>query len=208
MKRAYIFLADGFEIVEAMATIDMLVRSGVELMTVSVSGDNVVDSAQGVPVIAEYLLKEVPLKDELFAGDDFVSVEDIDRDDIMIFPGGMPGTKNLAACAPLMDKMKHHFNQGGYVAAICAAPGVVLPLLPLEDVVRQKGSLRMTCYEGFEPALMAKGVSVADPREGVIADGNIITASGAGHAVDFGLKIVETIKGVQDALAVRKAIML
>ena len=115
MKRAFVFLADGFEIVEAMATVDMLVRGGVDLKVVSVSGDNVVDSAQGIPVVAEYLLKEVPVEDSVFAGDEFVSLDDICRDDVMIFPGGMPGTKNLAECKPLMDKMKSHYAEGGHV---------------------------------------------------------------------------------------------
>lgn len=199
MSRAFVFLADGFEIVEAMATVDMLVRGGVDLKVVSVSGDNVVDSAQGIPVVAEYLLKEVPVEDSVFAGDEFVSLEDIRRDDIMIFPGGMPGTQNLADCKPLMDKMKSHYGEGGRVAAICAAPGLVLSQLPLDEAVRKNGSLRMTCYEGFELALKAKGVTVIDQREGVVEDGNIITASGPGHAVDFGLKILAVMK--DDALA-------
>ena len=208
MKRAFVFLADGFEIVEAMATVDMLVRGGVDLKVVSVSGDNVVDSAQGIPVVAEYLLKEVPVEDSVFAGDEFVSLYDICRDDVMIFPGGMPGTKNLAECKPLMDKMKSHYAEGGHVAAICAAPGLVLSQLPLDGAVKGKGALKMTCYEGFEPALEAKGVTVVDQRQGVVEDGNIITASGPGHAVDFGLKILALIKGETVAQETRRQLML
>lgn len=209
MKRAFIFLADGFEIVEAMATIDVLVRGGVDLKVVSVSGDNVVDSAQNIPVVAEYLLKEVPVQDSVLADDLFVCLDEITKDDIMIFPGGMPGTLNLASCKPLMDKMQSHFRNGGTVAAICAAPGVVLSKLPLDEVVAKNGSLNMTCYEGFEPELVAKGVTIVDQRsKGVVSDGNVISASGAGHAVDFGLEILSHIKGRAESDAVRKAIML
>lgn len=208
MKKAFVFLADGFEIVEAMATVDMLVRGGVDLKVVSVSGDNVVDSAQGIPVVAEYLLKEVPVADNLFAGDEFVSLNEIRKEDFMIFPGGMPGTKNLAECKPLMKKLKSHYAEGGFVAAICAAPGLVLSQLPLDETVRKNGSMSMTCYEGFEPALEAKGVTVIDQRKGVVVDGNVITASGPGHAVDFGLSILGAIKGETVAQETRKQLML
>lgn len=208
MRKAFIFLADGFEIVEAMGTVDMLVRGGTDLKIVSVTGDNVVDSAQSVPVIAQYLLKEIPVEAPEFAGEDFISLDEIGKDDIMIFPGGMPGTNNLAACKPLMDKMQQHYAEGGYVAAICAAPGVVLSQLPLEERVRRNGSLKMTCYKGFEPKLQEKGVTIIDQKEGVVEDGNIISASGAGHAVAFGLKLLEIIKGKEAAQATAGAIML
>ena len=92
--------------------------------------------------------------------------------------------------------------------AICAAPGLVLSMLPLEKVVEARGSLRMTCYEGFEPALTAKGVTVIDQRQGVVEDGNIITASGPGHAIAFGLKILERISGAEAASTIAKALML
>ena len=126
----------------------------------------------------------------------------------MIFPGGMPGTSNLAECAPLMNRMQRHFAEGGTVAAICAAPGLVLSQLPLDEVVKAKGNLRMTCYEGFEPALTAKGVTIIDQRQGVVEDGNIITASGPGHAVAFGLKILEHIAGTESSETIAKALML
>lgn len=204
-KRAFIFLADGFEIVEAMATIDILTRGGADLKIVSVSGDNVVESAQGVPVIAEYLLKEIPLLENIFEGDnEKVSLDEIGKDDVMIFPGGMPGTKNLANCKVLMDKMQEHYAAGGCVAAICAAPGLVLSQLPLQE----RKSLRMTCYEGFEPELEKKGVTIVDQREGVVTDGNIISASGAGHAIAFGAAILEYLKDKETSAAILRQIML
>lgn len=207
MRRAFIFLADGFEITEGMATIDMLVRGEADVRIISVTGDNVVDSAQGIPVIAQYLLKEIPVADTVFSGDEFLSLDEIGKDDIMIFPGGMPGTKNLAVCAPLMEKMKKHYAAGGYVAAICAAPGFVLSQLPLEERTC-KGPLMMTGYEGCNADLEKKGVTIVDQRTGVVQDGNIISASGPGHAVAFGLKILEVMRGKETAESVRKALML
>lgn len=193
--RAFIFLADGFEITEAMAPADILVRGGFGPYIISVSKNLTVTSAQHVSVNTEHNL-------------DQFSLEDIRKEDIMIFPGGMPGTSNLAACSPLMNTMLRHYKEGGTVAAICAAPGLVLSQLPLDETVRTRGSLRMTCYEGFEPALTAKGVTIIDQRQGVVADGNIITASGPGHAIAFGLKILEYIAGKETADTVAKGLML
>lgn len=193
--RAFLFLADGFEITEAMAPADILVRGGVELNLISISDSLTVTSAQRISVNAECTLGQY-------------SLDDIRKEDVMIFPGGMPGTTNLAACTPLMNKMQSHFAEGGTVAAICAAPGFVLSQLPLEEVVRTKGSLTMASYEGCESALAEKGVTVIDPRQGVVKDGNIISASGPGHAVAFGLKILEHIAGADTARTVAKALML
>ena len=170
--RAFLFLADGFEITEAMAPADILVRGGIELNIISISDSHTVTSAQRISVNAEFTLDEYPLND-------------IRTEDIMIFPA-----------------------EGGTVAAICAAPAVVLSLLPLEDAVRARGGLKMTCYEGFEPYLTAKGVTVVDQRQGVVADAGIISASGAGHAVSFGLKILELISGNDAAQKIAQAIML
>ena len=194
-SRAFIFLAEGFEITEAMAPADILVRGGVELNLISISDSLTVTSAQRISVNADCTLEQY-------------SLEDIRKEDIMIFPGGMPGTSNLAACTPLMNKMQRHFAEGGKVAAICAAPGFVLSLLPLEKVIKANGGLRMASYEGCENPLLEKGVTVIDPRQGVIADSNIISASGPGHAVAFGLKILEHIADSKTADTVAKALML
>ena len=92
-SRAFIFLAEGFEITEAMAPADILVRGGVELNLISISDSLTVTSAQRISVNADCTLEQY-------------SLEDIRKEDIMIFPGGMPGTSNLAACTPLMNKQK------------------------------------------------------------------------------------------------------
>ena len=189
-SRAFIFLAEGFEITEAMAPADILVRGGVELNLISISDSLTVTSAQRISVNADCTLEQYSLED------------------IRKFPGGMPGTSNLAACTPLMNKMQRHFAEGGKVAAICAAPGFVLSQLPLEKVIKANGGLRMASYEGCENPLLEKGVTVIDPRQGVIADSNIISASGPGHAVAFGLKILEHIADSKTADTVAKALML
>ena len=119
--RAFIFLAEGFEITEAMAPADILIRGGIELNIISIGSTHAVTSAQRISVNAESTLEEYPL-------------DDIRKEDIMIFPGGMPGTSNLAECAPLMNRMQRHFAEGGTVAAICAAPGLVLSMLPLSGL--------------------------------------------------------------------------
>ena len=101
--RAFIFLAEGFEITEAMAPADILIRGGIELNIISIGSSHAVTSAQRISVNAESTLDEYPLND-------------IRKEDIMIFPGGMPGTSNLAECAPLMNRMQRHFAEGGTVA--------------------------------------------------------------------------------------------
>ena len=120
--------------------------------------------------------------------------------DVMIFPGGMPGSANLAAFPKLMDIMQQHYAEGGTVAAICAAPSVVLSLLPNLE------GKKMTCYDGFEDAITAKGAEYV--KQGVVVDGNMITGRGPGWAVDFGLAILAHIKRQETADKVKAGLML
>lgn len=143
MKGTYIFLADGFEISEALTTVDMLRRGGVNVKTVSIYSDRIVTSSNRIPVIADMSFGE--FKAATSFGPCLPS-------DVMIFPGGMPGSSNLAAFGKLMDIMRQHYSEGGTVAAICAAPAVVLSLLP------EISGKRMTCYDGFEEKLDRKSV--------------------------------------------------
>ncbi len=118
----------------------------------------------------------------------------------MVFPGGMPGTKNLASDAELMALMKEHYRAGGSVAAICAAPGLVVSQL---DGIEGK---KFTCFDGFESYMEAKGaVYVKAPA---VVDGNLITGRGAGCAVDFGLAVLSRIKGENAVAQVRRGMML
>ena len=191
MKGVNIFLAEGFEDVEALATCDVLRRGGVPVKLVSISEDPFVVSSHRVAVGVDDAI------------DTFLRYADMagtDEKDVMIFPGGMPGTRNLAAEAALMAMMQQHYDDGGTVAAICAAPGLVLS--QLEDIAGKK----MTCFDGFEEYLTAKGAEFV-PRP-AITDGRIITGRSAGHAVAFGLEILKKVKGEKVAADVRHAMML
>ena len=191
MKGTYIFLADGFEISEALTTVNMLRRGGVNVKTVSNYDDRLVTSSNRIPVSAAMALGEFKASR---------SFGPCLKTDVMIFPGGMPGSSNLAAFGKLMDIMQQHYAEGGTLAAICAAPSVVLGLLP--DLEGK----RMTCYDGFEDALTAKGVEYV--KEGVVVDGNMITGCGTGWAVEFGLAILKHVKGEEIADKVKAGLML
>lgn len=175
MKGINIFLADGFEDIEALATRDILMRAGLDVRTVSIGEDPFVTSAHGLMVGVDCTL------DELEAG------TGTDASDVMVFPGGMPGARNLGQCAPLIRMMKDHYTEGGVLAAICAAPGLVLS--QLEDLE----GVEFTCYDGFEGPLKAKGASFV--RSGAVCSGRIITGRGPGHTKEFALGIVRTLKG-------------
>lgn len=189
MKGVCIFLADGFEDVEALATNDVLRRGGVATTLVALTDDPLVESSHGVLVTAEAFLPELDMD---HAG--------TTEGDVMIFPGGMPGSRNLATCTPLMDLMREHYAAGGTVAAICAAPGLVLSQL---DGWQGKA---FTCFEGFEDALIAQG-AVYTPQPAVRA-GRIVTGRSAGHAVAFALEILRGLKGDDAAARVRHALYL
>ena len=191
MKGIYIFLADGFEISEALTTVDMLRRGGVNVKTVSIYDDRIVTSSNRIPVIADMAFGEFRAS---------TSFGPCLKTDVMIFPGGMPGSSNLAAFGKLMDIMRQHYAEGGTLAAICAAPGVVLDQLP--DLAGKK----MTCYDGFEDSLTAKGAEYV--KEGVVTDGNIINGRGPGWAVEFGLAILAHVKGQEIADKVKAGLML
>ena len=191
MKGVYMFFADGFEETEAIAPADVLRRGGIDVKKVSINGSLGVSSSHGVHILTDMTFSEFRNQ---------VVLDGTSAQDVMIFPGGLPGSNNLAACDELMDMMQKHYAEGGCVAAICAAPSVVLGKLP-----GLKGK-RMTCYDGFEPALVAKGVEYT--KEGVVTDGNIITGRGAGHAVNFGLAILAYLKGQDAADQVARSIML
>ena len=184
MEGIYIFLADGFEDMEAIATRDVLLRGGVDVQTVSINEDPFVTSSHGITVSVD------------LTRDDF----DDDLPAVMIFPGGMPGSKNLAADKALMALMRKCYKHGGIVAAICAAPGLVAS--QLDDVAGK----RFTCFDGFQDPMIAKG-AIFTPESAVV-DGQLITGRGAGHAVNFGLAILGAIKGDETVARVKAGLML
>ena len=192
MKGIFIFLSQGFEDMEALGTRDVLLRGGVPVQTVSITDDYAVESSHGLTVFAD--LNRADFQEVLQQQDG------TSRDDVMVFPGGMPGSRHLAEDHALMEAMKAHYAQGGTVAAICAAPGLVVSQLsPLSG-------MRFTCFDGFEAPMEAKG-AVFTP-ESTVTDGRIITGRGAGHAVNFGLAILRYLKGDEAAEKVRSGLML
>ena len=158
----YLFLATGFEEIEALATLDILRRFGLNVKTVSVTGTRLIHGAHGIPIMADTLFRRT----------------DIDEAECLILPGGMPGTKNLCASEALRRALVAHYNSGKLIAAICAAP----MLLGQLELIKGKN---VTCYPGFEESLGG-----ANPTgKLVVEDGNIITGKGPGAAFEFGLAI-------------------
>lgn len=192
MRGVYVFLADGFEDVEALATVDVLRRGGVDVKTVSIADEPFVNSSHGVAVGADLTY------------DDFLDDAGNGRPtekDFFIFPGGMPGSRALAECEPLMALMKEHYELGGSVAAICAAPGLVLS--QLGDALKGHD---MTCFDGFEKALEENGAHfVARPA---VHSGRVVTGRSSGHTIAFGLEILRTIKGDSAVSEVEWGMML
>lgn len=191
MKGVYIFLANGFEEIEALATLDVLRRGGVDVKTVSVLYDKFVTGSHKTTVVADMTYGEFKAE---------VQLDGTDESDVMIFPGGMPGTRNLAENGELINFMRLHYAEGGAVAAICAAPGLVVSQLPSLQ------GKHFTCFDGFEDAPVARG-GIYEQKPAV-RDGNLITGRGAGCAVEFGLAILAHLKGEEAAAVVRHSLML
>lgn len=191
MKGVYIFLANGFEEIEALATLDVLRRGGVDVKTVSVLYDKFVTGSHKTTVVADMTYGEFKAE---------VQLDGTDESDVMIFPGGMPGARNLAENGEIINFMRLHYAEGGAVAAICAAPGLVVSQLPSLQ------GKHFTCFDGFEDAPVARG-GIYEQKPAV-RDGNLITGRGAGCAVEFGLAILAHLKGEEAAAAVRHSLML
>ena len=174
----YLFLANGFEEIEALAPLDLLRRAGVEVTTVGVGGE-MIRGSHGIVVQAD-------MPDTMY----------MDTNPEMIsLPGGMPGSKNLDESRIVDAAVKTATRKGAYIAAICAAPFI----LGKRGLLKGKEAI---CYPGFEEQLTGAKISA----EKVVRDGNFITAAGMGVAVDFGLKLVEVLKGAQTAADLRKTI--
>lgn len=189
MKGVNIFLAEGFEDIEALGTYDVLCRGGVRPRLVGIGDDPFAATSHKVMVGIDNYLSEIDL-----------SHDGTTKDDVMIFPGGMPGSRGLASCKPLIRLMKDHYAAGGSLAAICAAPGLVLS--QLDDV---KG-VEFTCFDGFENALIEKGAKF-NPQP-AIRCGRIITGRSAGHALAFAMEILTMLKDAETVEAVRHALYL
>lgn len=170
----YCFLADGFEETEALAPVDILRRAGIAVTTVGVGG-KVIAGSHKIPVTADITLDE-------FTAEDMQGV---------ILPGGMPGVKNLYAEQRVLDTVNKAYQNDLFVCAICAAPMILGRL----GIVSGR---KATCFPGFEDEL--KGAEVTGEK--VVVDGKVITAKGAGCALDFGFAITAQVADEETACRV------
>ena len=178
--KTYVALAPGFEIAEATLPIDILKRAGVEVITVSITGEQIVPASNGVRVVADTLLNDADLSDG----------------DMLFLPGGMPGSSNLAACQPLAEIIREYNNAGKYLAAVCAAP-MVYGLMGLLD------GKKATCYPGFEDKLLGANFQ----KKTSVCDGNMITGCGAGAGFALGRDMAAALVGEKAADAVLAKMM-
>lgn len=179
--KVFLFLADGFEEIEAIAPIDIFRRAGIDLVTVSVKDEKAVTGAHGVTVLA----------DKLFADVDFVGNE------MLFLPGGLPGTTNLEKHEGLKKLIEKQAQAGGKLAAICAAPSIFGKM----NLLKGKEAI---CYPGFENFLYDAKVS----ENSVVRAGNVFTAKAAGVAVKFALELVKELKGEDVAKAISDALFV
>jgi len=181
MKTA-IFLAKGFEEMEAVCPIDILRRAGVDVVTVSISDKKEVEGAHKMIFTADFLFEEI----------DFSQIE------MIILPGGMPGAANLANHANLCGTILDFADADKRIAAICAAPSVVLGGLKL---LKGKEAI---CYPGYEAGMRTERIS----EKTVVTDGTITTAKGPGVAMQFALELVRILKGEELVLKLKKDLCL
>ena len=170
-KTAYIFLADGFEDIEGLTVVDLLRRAGIDIKTVSIKETTQIRTSHGITM----------LTDITFAETDFTDAD---------IPGGMPGTRYLAAYKPLTDLLTDFNNKGKKIAAICAAPSVFSGLGFLKDK-------KATSYPSFMEVIAKDGAQTSE--DSVVVDGNITTSRGLGTAIDFALSIIEQLEGKEKA---------
>ena len=177
----YMFLADGFEEVEALAPLDLLRRAGCDVTTVGVGGGDTIVGAHGIAVGAD-------IPDTMFRDS---------KPEMIILPGGMPGTRHLDESRTVDAALRSAINTGAYIGAICAAPMV----LGKRGYLKGKAAV---CFPGFEEYL--EGAEVVKGSDAV-RDGKLITSRCMGTAFPFALEIVEALRGREVRDAAEKAVM-
>jgi protein deglycase len=164
--KVYVFLAEGFETIEALTPIDVFKRAKMDVKSVSITNSKEVTSSHGVRVMADILLKESDLNDG----------------DIIIIPGGNPGYENLAQSKAVGDVVKSYDKAGKYIAAICGGPTVLLA----NGIGKGK---TITCHR----SVVQEMTGYKYTGNNIEKDGKLITAIGAGHSVDFSLALLELV---------------
>lgn len=180
MSKVCVFFAEGYEEIEALTVVDILRRGKIDVDMVSVTGERKVTGSHQITVEMDKLLEEV----------------DFEETDMIVLPGGMPGTKGLEATEALMNQVDAFYEKGKYIAAICAAP----------SIFGHRGILkgRTACsYPTLESHLEGADVS----KEPVTVSDNVITSRGMGTAIPFGLKLLELFDGKEAALQMKETIV-
>lgn len=177
----YMLLGTGFEETEAVAPLDLLRRAGVSVLTVGVTGKTVY-GGHGIGIEADITLPEMDLTDM----------------EMIVLPGGLGGVASVRASAEAMQALRFAWENGKFVAAICAGPTVLADL----HITDGKNT---TCYPGCESGM---GESNTVPNAACVRDGNVITGTSAGCAIPFGLALVAALKGEETAKTVAEQIVI
>ncbi len=177
----YMLLGTGFEETEAIAPLDLLRRAGVEIVTVGVTGKTVYGS-HNIGIEADILIDEMNLSGM----------------EMIILPGGLGGVASARASKEAMNALKYAWDNGKFVAAICAGPTV------LADLGITDGKMA-TCYPGCEDGM---GSAIMQKNAAVVRDGRLITGTSAGCAIPFGLKLIEVLKGTEEARRIAEQIVI
>lgn len=177
----YMLLGTGFEETEAIAPLDLLRRAGVEVMTVGVNG-KIIYGSHKIGVEADIELSEL----------------DLTNVDMIILPGGLGGVASVRASQGAMNALKFAWDNGKFVAAICAGPTVLADL----GITDGKNA---TCYPGCEGGM---GSAHMIPGTAAVQDGRLVTGTSAGCAIPFGLKLIEALKGCETAEKIAAQIVI
>ena len=177
----YMLLGTGFEETEAIAPLDLLRRAGVDIMTVGVNGKTVYGS-HNIGIEADILLSEM----------------DLTNLEMIILPGGLGGVASVRTSEEAMNALRFAWENGKFVAAICAGPTVLADL----GITDHK---QATCYPGCESGM---GDAVMIPDAAAVRDGRLITGTSAGCAITFGLELIKALKGENAAETIRKQIVI
>ena len=181
MSKVYIFFADGFEDIEGLTVVDLMRRAGIDIQTVSIKETKEIRTSHGIDLLTDRTFGECDFSDA----------------DMLVIPGGMPGTKHLGECKPLVSLLQRQAAANKNIAAICAAP----------SVLGQAGLLngyKATCYPGFEQFLTGATVT----GDNVTVDRNITTGKGPGAAISFATAIITQIAGEEKAREVTSGMLL
>ncbi len=180
MGKVYLFLAEGFEEIEALTTVDLCRRAGIDIVTVTITEEHRVTGSHGIIVEADVLFKDQDFSDQA----------------MLVLPGGGKGTANLEAFGPLAELLRKSAAEGRLISAICAAPRILGKLGLLENE-------EACCYPGFEKELKCAKVL----EQPAVRSGNFITGRGMGCSMEFGLMILERLVGAEKAGEIKKQVI-